>query len=94
MSPTLNEGEIILVRLTKNVNEGDVVLFELLGKKLVKRVKNVKRTVDENILLEVTGDNLSNSLDSRKFGNISIHAVIGKAIVKFKRKFPFFERIT
>ncbi len=94
MSPTLNEGEIILVRLTKNVNVGDVILFKLLGKKLVKRVKNVKRDINEDILLEVTGDNSKNSLDSRKFGDVPIHVVIGKAIIKFKSKFPFFERIT
>ncbi len=94
MARTLNDGDIILVRLTKNVNVGDIILFELLGKKMVKRVKNIERDVEGSILLEVVGDNWGRSLDSRKFGNVHVDAVIGKVLFKLRSKFPFFEKVT
>jgi nickel-type superoxide dismutase maturation protease len=81
MEPLIKNGEIVLVSnifyLFKNPQIGDIVAFREIEKTLIKRVTQVK---GKKYFLE--GDNMEDSLDSRKFGLISKKNIIGKVFYK------------
>ena len=77
MQPSLKEGQLVWVNnwsyLFSKPKVGDIVVFRSQNKELVKRITQVK--IDS---VEVAGDNKTDSLDSRKFGDIPMRAVVGK----------------
>ena len=79
MEPSLFEGDYVLLRLTKNVKTGEIVVFERNGHEIIKRVSRIQ---DES--LWVLGDNPKYSTDSRAYGWIERERVVGKVIWMIK----------
>lgn len=80
MEPTLKEGQILFASLLPYLffkpKVGDVVVFKDEGKVFIKRIKKLER---EKYFL--TGDNKSDSLDSRKIGWIDRENILGKVLL-------------
>ncbi len=83
MVPTLNDGEIVLVDPYVDIDPGDLVLAEHPFRSNSKIIKRIKR-VEADGRLFLTGDNPSESTDSRTFGTVSIESVIGKVICRLR----------
>lgn len=77
MQPAYNGGDHVLVFRFAKIKNGDVVAFKHSSKVLIKRVISKKH---EKYYLE--GDNKNDSFDSRSFGGIEKHDIIGKVIYK------------
>lgn len=76
MSPTLKEGQDVLsINWFVKPKIGDIVVIKQEGKKMVKRVQKT-----HGCSIFVTGDNKDESTDSRDFGPVSMHQIIGKVI--------------
>jgi signal peptidase I len=82
MEPQIKNGESVLVSnfpywfKTPRIN--DIVAFkDNSGKVLIKRIVEIK-----NGKYSVLGDNRKDSLDSRKFGDVSKDKIIGEIILK------------
>lgn len=75
MEPALMAGSFALVMKTSRIKNGDVVLFSVKGQQFLKRI-----TTSENNLYYLTGDNSSDSLDSRDFGWVHKDKIYGKVI--------------
>ena len=79
MSPTLHAGQIVFVnRLSyffKSPKINDIVAAKVGDKVFIKRITKI-----ENKKFFLSGDNKSDSFDSRKFGMISRKDIIGKAV--------------
>jgi nickel-type superoxide dismutase maturation protease len=84
MTPTLDDGDIVLIRLGKSAGVGDVVLVQHPYKQSVSMLKRVT-AIDESGRFDVRGDNSGESTDSRTFGSISIEYIKGKAVCRLKR---------
>ncbi len=87
MEPALNPGDYVIVHTRAYRREapqpGDVVVLrnpEAQGQFLVKRVMSY----DPQIGLFVLGDNETHSRDSRQFGTVPLHLVVGKVKVRAK----------
>lgn len=83
MYPTLHDKQICLMLNTTNINDGDIVIIDtknsgLPADYIIKRFYADKSTDD---YIWVEGDNKNNSLDSRRFGHLDRHKVIGKLIL-------------
>lgn len=76
MTPTLRAGEWWLVRRTRAVGPGDVVLLEHPRRPGQLIVKRVVRATDDGWWVE--GDNAAASDDSRAFGPVAPDAIVGR----------------
>ena len=83
MSPCLKNSEEILIKQSKNLKIGDVVLANHPFKKSVKILKRISE-IDTNGKCFLIGDNPNESTDSRTFGAISLNEILGKAEKKIK----------
>lgn len=83
MSPTFENGTAVLVKNTKKIKKGDVVLVRHPYKKSVKILKRVAEISDDG-KFNLVGDNPSESSDSRSFGLIAPEDVIGKVVCRLK----------
>jgi len=79
MSPTLKDGEIVLVDPKATLSSGDIVLADHPYKKSVRILKRIDR-IEENGHLFLIGDNVRESSDSRNFGPISARSILGKVV--------------
>lgn len=81
MEPLFIDGDKILTTnifyLFKSPQINDIVVFKEIDKIFVKRITKIK---DDKYF--VSGDNQSDSLDSRDFGEISKSQILGKYIYK------------
>lgn len=79
MEPTLKSGQVVWVNnwayLFSSLRVGDVVIFKQNDQELVKRVAKIN---GQSVIL--VGDNKSDSLDSRTFGEMSSDKILGKVI--------------
>ena len=79
MSPTLKEGQDVLsfnwAYLGKKPSVGDIVVIEVNGKEMIKRVVEV---TGKQVLIE--GDNKRESTDSRDFGLVNMDQIVGKIV--------------
>lgn len=81
MSPTLNDGDAVMISSRLPVALGDIVLARHPYKQSVKMLKRVT-AVAENGRYSLTGDNPDESTDSRTFGTVPIEYIYGKAVCR------------
>ena len=87
MLPFLSEGDIVYFRKYKKfistLKAGQVVIFKhpINNQKQIKRIKKVNSNC-----VEVIGDNLDFSKDSRSFGLLQKEKIIGIVTSNFKIK--------
>ena len=60
MVPALHEGSVVLTKRKKTYHSGQVVIVNLRGREIIKRISNIKHGL---VFLE--GDNKNRSKDSR-----------------------------
>jgi signal peptidase I len=77
MQPFYNEGQIVWVNnwayLFSRPKIGEVIVFNQQGREFIKRIAKV-----EESFVEVLGDNVADSLDSRQIGMINHKEIKGK----------------
>lgn len=87
MLPTLKPGEELLVSIAKKrrreIAVGDIVIIPHPDQKEVKMIKRVAQIIDDS-LLDLRGDNPSESDDSRTFGLFHRQDVIGVVVSRFE----------
>jgi nickel-type superoxide dismutase maturation protease len=83
MLPTVRDGDAVLIETAFDLAVGDIVLAEHPYRKGVKILKRVAE-IDLNGNLSLTGDNPSESTDSRSFGAFSVKSIVGKVVCKLK----------
>ena len=85
MSPTLKDGDAVLINPKEKVSEGDIVLANHPYKQSVKILKRVENFTEKGDLYLV-GDNPESleSTDSRSFGAVPLKYLIGKATCRLK----------
>jgi phage repressor protein C with HTH and peptisase S24 domain len=79
MVPTLRDGDAVVVRRTRRVRAGDVVLGRLRGLPERLVVKRAVRPQDGGWWLE--GDNSYGSDDSRRYGPAD---VVGRVVFRYR----------
>ena len=77
MSPTINVGDVLLIKPAKQYNVGDVVAYNLGGSIITHRIVEVK---DDNIYICV-GDNAKNKQI------VKFNAILGKMCFVFNKNF-------
>lgn len=75
MYPTLENDQLIVLRLGAPLRIGDIVVFDYRGREKIKRIHGI-----EGGFLYVLGDNPRFSMDSRHFGYIPHQAVLGRVV--------------
>jgi len=79
MEPYIHSGERVVINKHSYVNNdpqvGDVIAVMISNTTFVKRIAEIN---DDKII--VHGDNVVDSLDSRKLGSISRDQILGKVI--------------
>ncbi len=83
MSPTLSDGDAVLIKPVKAAKSGDLILASHPYKSNVKILKRVGEISDSG-QMTLIGDNPSESTDSRSFGSISSKHLIGKVVCRLK----------
>jgi nickel-type superoxide dismutase maturation protease len=83
MMPNLNDGDVVLVKPTRRVKIGDVVLAMHPYKQSVKVLKRVSEINEEGRFV-LSGDNPEESTDSRTFGSIKSADILGKVIGRLR----------
>jgi len=84
MTPTLYDGDIVLIKRDIDTSIGDVIFVQHPFKQSVTMLKRVAG-IDDNGRFELRGDNPRESTDSRTFGSVSIEDIKGKAVCRLKR---------
>jgi nickel-type superoxide dismutase maturation protease len=84
MLPTLKDGDNVMIRPTKSVKPGDIVLADHPYKTSVKILKRVSE-IDGEGRYSLAGDNPTESTDSRTFGSLSIECIQGKAVCRMSK---------
>lgn len=83
MSPTLKDGDAVLINPKEKAQIDDIVLASHPFKKSIKILKRVKEiTADGDLFL--VGDNPAESTDSRSFGAVPLKYLIGKVTCRLK----------
>ncbi len=83
MSPTINDGEVVLYGPTVNVEVGDIVFTPHPFMQSVKIVKRVAKINADGMLLLI-GDNPAESTDSRTLGSFPIKSIQGRVVCRLK----------
>ncbi len=73
MSPALRPGQTVVVIATRDVVVGDIVVAEVGGREVVKRVTRL-----HGDRVQLMGDNRAHSTDSRDYGLVNKSAIIGR----------------
>ena len=81
MSPTINDGEVVLYERAFDIAVGDIVFSAHPFMQSVKIVKRIMH-IDSDGMVTLAGDNPGESTDSRTLGRIPIKSMQGKIICK------------
>ena len=84
MTPTLDDGDVVLIVRGGYKNVGDVVLAQHPYKQSITILKRIT-AIDENGRFELRGDNPGESTDSRTFGGVPVEHIKGKVVCRLKR---------
>lgn len=77
MVPALKSGQLVLgLRIIRNLKEGMVVIVSHSGTEKVKRIHSIHR----NGQIELRGDNVALSTDSRQFGLVHKGQIVARVI--------------
>ena len=86
MYPTLKDGEYVVMKITDDVEPGDIVIlhvdyeYDMTSEYIIKRVDKIA----EDGSLYVLGDNAEESFDSRDCGYFPKEIIRGKVVFEFK----------
>ncbi len=75
MHPTLREGQVVLVFMSRYLRVGDVVVAFMDQREVVKRITKMR---DGTVFLE--GDNRKESTDSKTHGWLPDRHILGRVI--------------
>lgn len=75
MAPTLKDGQLVVGRQTRELNDGDVVIVSHNGLEKIKRIEK-----HEGDLIYLLGDNGLESTDSRTLGWLPATVIIAKVV--------------
>lgn len=78
MQPSFRPGQVVIFRKSDTVRIGQVVMADVNGREVIKRVQRVDGSV-----VELFGDNPDGSTDSRSYGPISTSQIKGVAVLAF-----------
>ena len=84
MSPTLNDGDIVLIDAHAGIAEGSIILADHPYKKSVKILKRLTG-FSENGEMVLIGDNPEESTDSRAFGSVPLKNFRGVVTSRLKK---------
>ena len=87
MVPALRPGDWLLVRRTRNIRPGQVVLARHPGRPDLLIVKRAARRVDGGWWLESDNPD-AGAVDSRRFGPVPASLVQGRVLVLYGRRRP------
>jgi nickel-type superoxide dismutase maturation protease len=79
MLPTLKSGDIVLIDPREKGGVGEIVAANHPYMQSVKLIKRVESISTEG-RYALTGDNPSESTDSRTFGSVAKHDIFGKVV--------------
>ena len=75
MAPTLKAGQLVIGKVTRELETGDVVIVSHNGLEKIKRIEK-----HQGDLIYLLGDNSVSSTDSRNFGWLPAKVIIAKVI--------------
>jgi SOS-response transcriptional repressor LexA len=75
MAPTLQAGQLVVGRQTRELQAGDVVIVSHNG---IEKIKRIER--QQGDLIYLLGDNAGASTDSRDFGWLPAKTIIAKVV--------------
>ena len=75
MAPTLSGGQLVVGRVTKELQVGDVVIVRHGDMEKIKRIEK-----QQGDLIYLLGDNAAASIDSRSFGWVQAKTIIAKVV--------------
>ena len=81
MSPTLNNGDVVLVDREAEIEVGDIVVAKHPIEQNSEILKRVER-INERGHYFLVGDNLEESSDSRHFGAVTREYIRGKVVAR------------
>ena len=81
MTPTLTDGEVVLVDRETEVNIGDIVVAKHPIEQNSEIIKRIER-IDDRGHYFLVGDNLEDSNDSRHFGAVRRDHIKGKVVAR------------
>ena len=81
MSPTLKDGEVVLVDRAAKIEVGDIVVAKHPIEQTSEVVKRIER-INEHGHYFLVGDNLEDSNDSRHFGAVTREYIKGKVVAR------------
>ncbi len=81
MSPTLKDGEVVLVDREAKIEIGDIVIAKHPIEQTSEVVKRVER-INQHGHYFLVGDNLEDSNDSRHFGAVTKEYIRGKVVAR------------
>jgi len=91
MEPALRPGDWLLVRRTRRIRAGQVVLARHPGRPEMLIVKRAARRVDGGWWLESDNPD-AGAVDSRRFGPVPAALVEGRVLVRYWRRRLFLDR--
>lgn len=75
MAPSLQPGQLVVGRTTRELSPGDVVIVSHDGLEKIKRIER-----QQGDLLYLLGDNPAASTDSRNFGWVQAASIVAKVV--------------
>jgi nickel-type superoxide dismutase maturation protease len=85
MEPALHPGDWLLVRRTRRIRPGQIVLARHPGRPDMLLVKRARRRVDGGWWLESDNPN-AGAVDSRRFGPVPGPLIEGRVLVRYRRR--------
>jgi nickel-type superoxide dismutase maturation protease len=87
MEPALRPGDWLLVRRTRRIRTGQIVLARHPGRPDMLLVKRAGRQVDGGWWLESDNPD-AGAVDSRRFGAIPGALIVGRVLLRYGRRRP------